>query len=554
MAGMTQGLAEGLTEEVPAKKAAKGKGRSRKLLNVLFVLIVVPVVLLLARSLSIAATQQRVVLEISGRYVRQLARYGAERFDRRSFAEGRGERVRDFLTLRGDRGYERALRRGERDSGKKDSGEKDSGKKDSEERERENRSDGKFIPGMLAYVREDGTFIAGSDGAEILPELWRHGELRTLIVDSMTLGNGREVAYSLCAWPTEDPGVAAVAAVTMFTWTGGNGFIIRRFVNETMWVAFFCLGVLFLLRRTLIRPLRVLSSGLRTFRWGQEVPEIDAKTVGGTFFGLEVGEIASLREAIAELAVKAAEKTELEKRYVGDIVKAQEEERNRLAREIHDGPIQVVAALIQRVQMASLALDAGAGSGVNGAGADESAEAGRAEARAQLAVAEETARSAVEDLREVCDSLVPPWVSLGLARCMEEAGARLARQHGVTVEVDVDLEGELPQEKTLALFRIFQEGVSNAVRHGRAGVIKLSVTQDADAVAFVLRDNGSGFEPGTPDAEALFASGRRGLAGMRRRVDSLGGALAIISSPGAGTSVEVRFAVSGVNGAAMAAE
>jgi signal transduction histidine kinase len=506
------------------------KGRSRKLLNILFVLIVVPVVLLLARSLSISATQHGIVLEISGRYVLQLAQYGAERFDRWSLDEGHGERVRDFLALLRDRGYDRALRHGERSSEEQEAAKRNGHKQ-------ENRGDGKFIPGMLAYVRKDGTLVAGSDGAEILPELWRQGELQTLIVDSMTLENGREVAYSLCAWPTEDPEITAVAAVTMFTWIGGNGFIIRRFVNETIWVAFFCLGVLFLLRKTLIRPLRALSSGLRTFRWGQEIPKIDAKAVGGTIFGLEIGEIASLREAIAELASKAVEKTDLEKRYVGDIVKAQEEERNRLAREIHDGPIQVVAALMQRVQMASLALDS------------DKADAA-AEARSQLSVAEETARSAVEDLREVCDSLVPPWVSLGLARCMEEAAARLARQHGVTVEADVDLKDELPQEKTLALFRIFQEGVSNAVRHGRASVVKLSVVQDVvqniddantGAVSFVLHDNGSGFDFGSLSLEALYASGRRGLAGMRRRVDSLGGVLEIASSPGEGTSIEVRF-------------
>jgi signal transduction histidine kinase len=126
---------------------------------------------------------------------------------------------------------------------------------------------------------------------------------------------------------------------------------------------------------------------------------------------------------------------------------------------------------------------------------------------------------------------------------MEETAARLARQHGVTVEVDVDMRDELSQEKTLAFFRIFQEGVSNAVRHGRASAIKLSVTQDADAVSFVLRDNGTGFGLETLDVEALYASGRRGLAGMRRRVDSLGGALEIASSPGEGTSVEVRFAL-----------
>ena len=105
-----------------------------------------------------------------------------------------------------------------------------------------------------------------------------------------------------------------------------------RFVNETMFAALFCLFALILLRRVLIRPLRSLSSGLRTFRWGQEAPTIDSKE--GQLFGLQVEEVASLREAVVELAGEAVRKTDLEKRYVGDIVKAQEDERNRLAREI----------------------------------------------------------------------------------------------------------------------------------------------------------------------------------------------------------------------------
>jgi signal transduction histidine kinase len=247
-------------------------------------------------------------------------------------------------------------------------------------------------------------------------------------------------------------------------------------------------------------------------------------------FGLQVEEVASLRNAIIELAQKAVEKTELEKRYVSDIVKAQENERNRLAREIHDGPVQIVAALIQRIQMAALS---------------EGRERG-----AQLVLAEEAAEHAVEDLRGICDSLVPPWVSLGPVRCLEETASQLARQHDVVIEADIDLPVELPQDKTLALFRIFQEGVSNAVRHGHATHIKLDVSLSASPdvtgkecceLLFMLHDNGAGFDLRAIGTEELYASGRRGIVGMRQRVESFGGNFSIVSAPGKGTTIEVRL-------------
>ncbi|MDR1874911.1 MAG: sensor histidine kinase [Synergistaceae bacterium] len=492
----------------PLKNPTKTKRKSRKLLSVLIILIVVPVVLLLVRSAAIMAAQRRMVMDISSGYTRHLAQYAATRFSERDDV-----RMRDFLELLSDRGYERALRRGgprSRENGN----------------ERGDRSS-RFLPGILAYTRRDGTFIAGSRRAEILSELRaRHPELEELVVDTMTV-NEQEMAYCLYAAPTEDPDVVAVAAVTMFTWIGGNGFLMGRFVNETMIVALFCLIVLLLLRMALIRPLRALSSGLRTFAWGQEVPRFDPKE--GRLFGMQVEEIASLRDAIDELAKEAVRKTELEKRYLGDIVKAQEDERNHLAREIHDGPIQVVAALMQRIQMASLS------------------DAGERDVRGQLALAEEAAQNVVEDLRGICDSLVPPWMSLGLARCMEETGTRLSRQHDIVIDVDVDRVTEPPQDRTLALFRIFQEGVSNAVRHGHATHVKLSLSQDetTGTVTFVLQDDGVGFDQTAVSLDDLRASGQRGLTGMHQRVESFGGTLLISSERGRGTRVEVTFDAAG---------
>jgi signal transduction histidine kinase len=452
-------------------------------------------------------------MEMSGRYVRQLSLYGAKCYD--------GSNSYEFLSLLSDRGYNRALR----DAGQ--SGET------ADRTDRISESP-KFIPGIFAYLKrgEDGgvKFIAGSDASEILSELWEKSESAASATVEYIEVNGRELAYSLYASPTAVPDVVAVAAVTMFTWMGG-GSVFGGFINETIFTALFCLAALFLLRRLLIHPLRSLSGALSLFRWGQEAPDFDVKKIGGRLFGLEIEEMVSLRNAVSELAREAVLKTELEKRYVGDIVKAQENERNRLARDIHDGPIQVVAAFTQRVQMALLSEDTGA------------------ESRKHLALAEEAARLVVEDLRGICDSLVPPWLSLGLSRCMDEAAERLSRQHDVVIDVDIDVspedENNLPQDVILAFFRIFQEGVSNAVRHGSADHVWLSVSREGDnrEIVLTLRDDGVGFDCSALDTEALYSSGRRGLAGMRRRAESLGGSWTIKSSRDEGTAIEVRAAL-----------
>ena len=88
-----------------------------------------------------------------------------------------------------------------------------------------------------------------------------------------------------------------------------------------------------------------------------------------------------------------------------------------------------------------------------------------------------------------------------------------------------------------------EQGVSNAVRHGRATNIKLSNGQDeaTDIVTFRLQDDGIGFDPDAVGMEDLYASGRRGLTGMRQRIESIGGTLKITSEADKGTTVEACF-------------
>jgi signal transduction histidine kinase len=101
---------------------------------------------------------------------------------------------------------------------------------------------------------------------------------------------------------------------------------------------------------------------------------------------------------------------------------------------------------------------------------------------------------------------------------------------------------KLPQDTTLALFRIFQEAVSNAVRHGGATEVNVEAAlDDSGIVKFRISDNGVGFMPDTETIGLLLQEGRRGLNGMRRRVELLGGNFDLWSEPGKGTIITVRI-------------
>jgi signal transduction histidine kinase len=225
-----------------------------------------------------------------------------------------------------------------------------------------------------------------------------------------------------------------------------------------------------------------------------------------------------------DLARRMRDKEELEKRYMRDILKAEEDERGRIAQDIHDGPIQVVSALIQRIQIVCLA----------------SSKMDN-DVRNELITAESVAQDLVEDLRDICDSLVPPWVSLGIVSCMEESANRFERQHSVRINLNMDQSLDLPLDQTLALFRIFQEAVSNSVRHGKATEVEVDVSRGDDGrrVKFSMSDNGRGFSLSDGMMTKLQMEGKRGLNGMRQRIELLGGEFNIMSSPGEGTRITI---------------
>lgn len=361
------------------------------------------------------------------------------------------------------------------------------------------------LTGWVAVVDGAGRLLVSTPGADILATLWKREIPIGAAVDIRSADGER---FTLAAYPAGETGWFVIAAVSWDELLGPMLAFNRwpLFVGITG-----LLGLLsvYALWRWLVSPLRSLEAEVSLLRWGSEVPGKDDPRA--------VFELRRLRQVLYQLALSAVERARLMKRYVSDLIQVQEEERSKLAREIHDGPLQDVTALIQQLRLA----------------ASESKPEGMS---TRLQLAGEGAVHAVRELRALCDELSPPWLDLGLAQALQELAGRLSRHLEVSVYVESDGEMSLSREKTLAFFRVVQEAVHNSARHGHADSVVIRLYEEDGAAVLEVLDDGKGFD-GDVDVEALRVSGHRGLANMSERMSLIGGTLEIRSVPGDGTRI-----------------
>ncbi|HSJ73335.1 MAG TPA: GAF domain-containing sensor histidine kinase [Miltoncostaeaceae bacterium] len=201
-------------------------------------------------------------------------------------------------------------------------------------------------------------------------------------------------------------------------------------------------------------------------------------------------------------------------------IEAQDAERARLARELHDEAGQALTALA--VHMRALEGDVPEGP-----------------LRDRVAELRGQVGSATMALRELATRLRPSALQEGgLATAIEEQAERVRASTGMQVDVDLrGLDADLPEDVQIALFRVVQEALTNVVRHSGATSISIVATARESHVRLVVDDDGCGFDPSAP-------TDRLGLAGIGERVELLGGGLRVESSPGGGTAVVVDLEVS----------
>jgi signal transduction histidine kinase len=192
------------------------------------------------------------------------------------------------------------------------------------------------------------------------------------------------------------------------------------------------------------------------------------------------------------------------------------EERNRLARDLHDSVVQKLFGVALAAESASTLLERDGG-----------------EARVQVERVRELAQDAIGELRSLVFQLRPAAVATeGLAAALRKHVEVLRRVHGVEIELELADPGAHPVVDD-EVFRIAQEALSNALRHAQATSIRVRLDEHDDELTLRVEDDGVGFDP---DAPAL-RSRRLGLTSMEERARALGGALAIDSGPGRGTAV-----------------
>jgi signal transduction histidine kinase len=228
-----------------------------------------------------------------------------------------------------------------------------------------------------------------------------------------------------------------------------------------------------------------------------------------------------LKESLDRLRETSRQRHELAMR----LVTAQEEERRRIAAEVHDGSVQTLVAL--RLRLRTLA----------------DGEPGP-DSRAQIERLERMASDALAQLRSLMAELTTPALALnGLAVGVQEYLASTRESGGPPVKFEASVRRELPAEARLMLFRIAQEALTNARKHAPAAALTVTLDEEREGVRLTVHDDGPGFDPDRP-----AQPGHLGLTLMKERATMAGGWSRIESAPGRGTTVSAWLPFAAVEG------
>jgi signal transduction histidine kinase len=235
-----------------------------------------------------------------------------------------------------------------------------------------------------------------------------------------------------------------------------------------------------------------------------------------------IGQSAERKELIDELTATRRELAVAE-RQAGML-----EERQRLAREIHDTLAQGFTSIVLLLQAAEAAWASGS-----------------ADARRHLEQARRTAAENLAEARQLVWALQPePLGDASLGEALARLTNRLAEEE--RVEAATRITGTprpLPTPTEVALLRITQEALTNVRRHAHAGRVTVTLSYMDDVAVLDVQDDGVGFDPRAAGQAARAEEGGFGLAAIRQRVDRLGGSLVLESAPGAGTTLVVELPV-----------
>ncbi len=269
--------------------------------------------------------------------------------------------------------------------------------------------------------------------------------------------------------------------------------------------------------RRVIEPLRRLEQ--RADKLAKGDYEIVEETVGG------IAEIQHLHETLVTMTGRIRIAQQALRGYINTITQTQEEERRRLARELHDVTIQDLIALDQKIQMADISLRSQGLSEHEG-----------------LKELHQSTQEVIQRVRRLSRGLRPIYLEdLGLTPALEMLVRDSQEELGIPISFQVvGPTRRLHPDAELALYRMVQETLSNVSRHASADHTWLEVIFEDNSLRITVRDNGEGFQPPAQPSE-LAHDGHYGLIGMYERAELIHARLEIRSSPGKGTQIAIHL-------------
>ena len=292
-----------------------------------------------------------------------------------------------------------------------------------------------------------------------------------------------------------------------------NAVIINHIRNITIWVASVLtmgLALAYGLAYILTEPISQLVAAAKAvgrgdFRWKSPLWAKD--------------EIGSLGAAFDEMSEELKQKEEMRGRLLGKVISAQEEERKRIARELHDETGQALTSLMVGLKFIE----------------DSSTNT---QAKKQTSQLRALASQTLDEVHRLATELRPSLLDdLGLPAAIQ----RYTREYAAKMNIDVDSyisgldERRLPSEIEVSVYRIIQEALTNIAKYAKASQVSVVLRQRDSSLVAIIEDNGKGF-----DIDGIMSSKgnkRLGLFGMYERASLIGGNLTIESQPGNGTSV-----------------
>ena len=366
----------------------------------------------------------------------------------------------------------------------------------------------------VAYIVDDkGKIIAHPDASRIGADMSQHEGVAEVThgetgVSFHPLPDGSELVINHTPIPStswglmvEEPWADAIDPMLQYS-------VLLPLVLAL--AALVALGTIYYGVRNVHQPLQRLAQAANQIARGDY--RAAETQVGG------ISEIEDLRQTLDSMARQVSAAQNAMQNYVAAITRGQEDERVRLARELHDDTIQSLIALQQRIEMVEKAL-----------------AKDPVFASAKTKELKELVESSLTSVRKFVRDLRPTYLGeLGLLPALE----MLTREAHARFRV-LGAERRLDTERELALYRIVQEALRNVAKHAQATKISVTVSFDEHSITAMVQDNGIGFS--APDHPSTFArAGHFGLMGMQERAQLFGGHVYVKSAPGKGTRMVAK--------------